>query len=188
MNDIESAAVCCLRIEVLDSEPAIWRRFCVNPHLSLAGLHKAMAAVMGWSGEADYRFKSSPQETTYREISSSDPRVDDLDMRNLVTQTGDSFLYTYSLAKGWFHKVTVESWQAPNPDQGLAYVLEGEQACPPEFCVGIWGYEELLDRLSDPDDPDYDDLWEQVGYDFNPTWFDLRAVNQRLAAMVSIPE
>jgi hypothetical protein len=48
----------------------------------------------------------------------------------------------------------------------------------------VWGYEELIDRLSDPDDPDYEQLWETVGEDFDPEWFDLKAVNQRLGQYV----
>ncbi len=181
MNEPEHPAAWCLRIEVLDSEPAIWRRFCVDSQISLAQLHEVLAAVMGWSGEEDYRFKVPHQSEADSDIiSSADATIHSLNLSTLITQPGDSFLYTYSLAKGWIHKVSLESWQHSEPNREPPYVLAGEQACPPEFCIGIWDYEGLIDRLSDSDAPDYDCLWENVGYDFDPARFDLQAANQRL--------
>lgn len=171
----------CLHIEILDSDPPIWRRFWANSQLTLAELHQVLAAVMGWSGEADYRFKAlQPEGGSPLELQDSDPSVDRLNLSDLVKTPGNSFLYTYNWALGWIHKITLETPQSPAPDRQISFCLDGEQACPPEFCVGIWGYEELIERLSDPDDPDYDSLWAQVGYDFDPIRFDLKAVNQRL--------
>ena len=82
--------------------------------------------------------------------------------------------------QGWIHTVTLEPLPALEADLEVPYCLAGEQACPPDFCIGIWGYEELLDRLGDADDPESDALWEKIGYDFDPNWFDLKDVNQRL--------
>jgi hypothetical protein len=182
MSTVNDSSVYCLHIEVLDSNPAIWRRFCVEPQLTLAELHQVLTGVMGWSGTANYRFKAPQpgQESSMLDISSADDSVNRLSLQDLVSRPEDSFSYTYSLAQGWIHTVTLENIQPVDADRKFPYCLEGEQACPPEFCVGIWDYEELIDRLSDPDDPDYDHLWEKIGYDFDPQWFDLKAVNQRL--------
>ena len=179
MNDVSTYE---LHIEVLDSEPTIWRRFRVPSQIGLGQLHPVLTIVMGWGGNADYRFKTDgPQGKDGRlDLQASDGRVNSLCLRDLVDRPGDSFLYTYNLALGWVHKVTLETIRDGQVKQALPCCLAGEQACPPDFCVGIWGYEEFLDRLGDPDDPDYDELWEQVGYDFDPAWFDLKSINQRL--------
>jgi hypothetical protein len=182
MPDHPSPTPYCLRIEILDSDPPIWRRFCVDPQLTLAELHPVLATVMGWSGAADYRFKAPTQQLdgVPLNLQHTDARVHSLKLQDLMAPVGDPFAYTYNTAQGWIHSVTMDSVQPLEPERQPPYCLEGEQACPPEFCVGIWGYEELMERLGDPDDPDYDQLWEQVGYDFDPNWFDLKAINQRL--------
>lgn len=71
----------------------------------------------------------------------------------------------------------------PLPEGWLAHCLEGEGACPPAFCHGVWDYLDLLDRLDGADDPDYDGLWQQVGYDFDPHRVDLAAINQELHSL-----
>jgi len=174
----------CLRIAVLDSDPSIWRRFCLDAHRSLRELHPILAAVMGWSGAANYHFKI-PQRSGPERLSVSDTEAQacSLTLADLVTKTGDSFFYTYNLSQGWIHIVTLETLGASESPPTVPYCLEGEQACPPEFCEGVWGYEELLDRLDDPDDAEYDTLWQRVGYGFDPARFDLDAVNQRLRGL-----
>jgi hypothetical protein len=174
----------CLRIAVLDSDPSIWRRFCLDAHRPLRELHPILAAVMGWSGEADYRFKlpqRSGQDLLH--VFDTEARTCSLTLADLVTDTDDSFFYTYNLSQGWIHSVTLETLGKPEATLPVPYCLEGEQACPPEFCEGVWGYEELLDRLDDPDDAEYDILWQRVGYGFDPARFDLDAVNQRLRGL-----
>ena len=69
----------------------------------------------------------------------------------------------------------------------LPSCIAGERHCPPEFCAGVWGYEDLLDRRNDPEDPDYAELWEQTGYDFDPEKFNLEAANQRLQSIATPP-
>ena len=48
-----SDRIACLRIQLDDIEPAIWRRIEVLLTTSLKGLHDAIQAVMGWQ---DYHF------------------------------------------------------------------------------------------------------------------------------------
>ncbi|NJL45331.1 MAG: plasmid pRiA4b ORF-3 family protein [Leptolyngbyaceae cyanobacterium SM2_3_12] len=92
-------------------------------------------------------------------------------------------LYTYDLTRGWLHQVTLETIQPDPDDTPLPICLAGERHCPPEFCAGVWGYTDLLDRLSDGDDPEFDTLWQQVGDDFDPEYFELASINRRLAEL-----
>jgi len=60
----------------------------------------------------------------------------------------------------------------------LPVCTDGAFACPPEGSGGVWGYDEFLSRLENPDDPDYFELIEKYG-DFNPDKFDTRSINSR---------
>ncbi|MGF1568966.1 MAG: plasmid pRiA4b ORF-3 family protein [Nodosilinea sp.] len=185
MTTQPSPARYTLRIDLLDSEPAIWRRLRVNDSLSLDHLHRVLTTVMGWSGQADYRFKGLHQvfegglDLPPSEESTDEPRG----LEDFLSQPGDTLLYTYDLTEGWLHRIVLEASEAATADGMSPHCTEGERACPPEFCQGIWGYEDLLDRLSDPDNPEADALWERVGYDFDPEYFDRSGVNQRLQAL-----
>jgi hypothetical protein len=103
----------------------------------------------------------------------------------VLRNPGDSLRYTYAPALGWLHRVALEAVEPDQASDSLPSCLAGERHCPPEFCAGVWGYEDLLDRLNDPEDPDYDQLWEQTGYSFDPEKFDLEAANQRLQSILT---
>ncbi|PKL77037.1 MAG: hypothetical protein CVV27_07245, partial [Candidatus Melainabacteria bacterium HGW-Melainabacteria-1] len=92
-----------------------------------------------------------------------------------------SFLYEYDFNDGWEHELLVEKIR-PIPDQEAEQYplcLEGENACPPEDCGGIFGYYELLTVLKDPSHPAFAEFKQQYG-EIEPGSFDLNHANQRL--------
>lgn len=165
-----------LYVDLLDSDPAIWRRLRLDPALGLAQLHRIVTMAMGWSGRSDYRFQP---------FGSGDGDLTDITLLSqLITQPGDGLLYSYDGVRGWRHKITLEARANAFPYPGVAVLcLAGEGSGPPEFCDGVWGYAELLERLNDSDDPEYDQLWQQVGYDFDPYAFNLDTLNQQLQTL-----
>ncbi|MEY3298611.1 MAG: hypothetical protein RLZZ597_1871 [Cyanobacteriota bacterium] len=170
-----------LRIDLLDSDPPIWRCFWLRADTPLANLPSLLAAVMGWSGQAEAIIK--PPTAALGNLSIHPTVV----LSSVLRHPGDSLRYTYAPALGWLHRVTLEVVEPLAPDAPLPSCISGERHCPPEFCAGVWGYEDLLDRLNDPEDPDYHQLWEQTGYDFDPEKFDLEAANQRLRSIAVTP-
>ena len=64
---------------------------------------------MGWSGDADYVFKVPSQILADGEAQRSEIGPKGPILSSLLTQIESSFLYTYSPAQGWLHKVTLES-------------------------------------------------------------------------------
>jgi hypothetical protein len=174
-----------LRVELSDSDPAIWRQICVQSDLSLTALHRVLAAGIGWSGQADYRFKGQGQVLVEGEARGAETSFQGPALSTLLTQPNDSLLYIYAPAQGWLHRVTLESiGSTSSADDPGPYCTAGERQCPPEFCNGVWDYVDLLDRLSGSEEPDeVDALWQKVGYDFDPEHFDLTAANGRLQAL-----
>ena len=55
--------------------------------------------------------------------------------------------------------------------------LAGANACPPEDCGGIGGYDELIEILADPQNPEHESMKEWFGYDLDPARFNLEIAN-----------
>jgi len=167
-------------IALVDSDPPIWRGFHTPSTLSLPALHRLINAVMGWAGEEEpYSFRVGEQR--YDGYGSSDglPLKETILAEVVPPQPKTTLLYTYG-TDGWLHKLALDQVFALTDIAISPACIGGEYACPPLHCGGVWGYAELLERLNDPEDPDFHQLWDQVGPNFDPDRFDLAAVNQTL--------
>lgn len=180
-----TATVLQFHVWLIDSDPAIWRRFQISHLATLNDLHHVLQGVMGWQNSHLHAFDiggdryapSSPMPLEQTIDSKSQT------LANLSLPKETQLIYTYDFGDGWMHLLTVEA-RLPATDQtALPICLAGERACPPEDCGGVWGYSELLERLDDPDDPEYEDLLDWIGVDFDPNAFSVEAVNQRLRAL-----
>jgi hypothetical protein len=49
--------------------------------------------------------------------------------------------------------------------------IQGERACPPEDVGGVWGYEDFLNALTDPNHESHSEFLEWAG-SFDPEAFD----------------
>lgn len=171
-----------LKITLADSEPEVWRRLQVPTHIALQELHDIVQKAMGWENQHDYAFR---QQLGAAPCGPHQSLADTL----CALEEGKPFYYTYDFQSGWLHRIDIEvlaiaDEAAIAPDSlpiCLPICLEGDAACPPESSGGVWGYEELLDRLEDTSAPDYIDVIDQYG-NFDPYKFDLAAANSRLAS------
>lgn len=159
-----------LKITLADSEPEVWRRVLVADDIRLPELHSVIQQVMGWENLHDHRFTLSIGQA---------PLKVDQPLSEVVALT-KTLYYTYDFQSGWLHRLEIESTDAETPEK-LPVCTGGEAACPPEETGGVWGYDELLARLENTDDPDYIELIDKYG-SFDPDAFDLNAANQRLSA------
>jgi hypothetical protein len=99
-------------------------------------------------------------------------------MDSVFQKPGDRIVYEYDFGDSWIHTITLENVLR---DVSLyqARCLEGARAAPPEDCGGVPGYEELLEALSDPENPDHEDLLDWAG-GWQPEAFDVDFVNMQL--------
>jgi hypothetical protein len=182
----EAAPAYRIKITLRDIEPPIWRRIIVPSRWTLHELHEAIQVAMGWLNCHLYEFEAGG--TRY-----INPEDDEPDMitgwkdatrtrLHKVARVGSRLIYSYDFGDGWEHDVVVEAAEQTNVVPLWAECLEGARSCPPEDCGGPWGYEELLQKLADPSDPEHEELREWVGADFDPEAFDLELVNELLAA------
>ena len=170
---------------LVDSDPPIWRRFQMSDQITLDALHTVLQRVMGWQTLQRYRFEVHGDRYTQASLM---PLEDSLDstsqhLADFQFQPRATFTYTYDFKDGWLHQITVED--VLPAAEGIPHLtcLDGKRACPPEGSDGVWGYEDLLERLNDPEDPDYEALLDRIGFDFDPEAFDVEAVNQSLCEL-----
>ncbi len=177
-----------LKVVLAGSKPPIWRRIQVPGSLRLAVLHKVLQWAMGW--EDDHLHEFVIGGTNYGPSASSDnlfaPEMRDesrVRAKDVIPATGKSFRYIYDFGDDWIHEITVEKADLPNEGASYPRCLEGENACPPEDSGGLYGYYGKLEIIKDTNHPEHEEIKEWMGGRFNPSFFNLEAVNRRLRGL-----
>ncbi|MBI3756884.1 MAG: plasmid pRiA4b ORF-3 family protein [Deltaproteobacteria bacterium] len=180
-----AAQVYQLKITLRHSKPPIWRRLLVPSDMNLAKLHHVIQEVMGWTDSHLHQFKIGNiyYGTTYPDDFGGMPETRDerkARLNMLVSRLKAKFIYEYDFGDSWEHDVVLE--KILPPESGIKYPLciAGKRACPPEDCGGVWGYDNLLETIKDPNHPEHEDMVEWLGGDFDPEAFDVEAVNTAL--------
>ena len=170
-----------LKITLHYIRPPIWRRVQVRD-CHLGKLHEVIQLSMGWEFEHLHNFDVGGE--FYGE---PDPTgmMEDLDERRLklsaIREAGvKKFKYTYDFGDTWLHDLLIEKLLPAEKDVKYPRCVAGARACPPEDCGGPWGYGDFLDAISNPKNPNHEDMVEWIGGDFDPEAFDVEAVNKEL--------
>lgn len=158
-----------IKITLKDVKPPIWRRIQVKSDITLHSLHRTIQTAMGWEDGHLHKFDIRAP--------SSEPKVR-LNQLNLVEK--QKFLYVYDFGDNWEHTILVEKILPIDEKKQYPICLAGKRSGPPEDCGGPWGYMDLLDVISDPNDPEYDERIDWVGEDFDSELFDIEKINKRL--------
>jgi hypothetical protein len=176
-DSVPADTIATLRIDLLDSDPPIWREIEVPVAMTLRQLHAVVQAAMGWEDAHLWEFVVGRER-----VGSS--RAAKLTLQALLRPRTTKLTYIYDFGDCWEHQLTLTK---PRPaDPALAYprYLAGENPAPPEDCGGIPGFYAQLEALADPNHPDHDDATEWFG-DFDPNRFDDQPVKDRLARIAN---
>jgi hypothetical protein len=172
-----SETIATLRIDLIDSDPPIWREIEVPLAMTLKQLHRAIQAAMEWEDAHLWEF------TVGRErIASS--RTARLTLQDLLRPRVTKLGYTYDMGDCWEHQLTLTKPRPADPALVYPRYLAGENPAPPEDCGGIPGFYTQLEALADPNHPDHDGAKEWFG-DFDPNRFDDQPVKDRLARIAN---
>lgn len=180
-----------LKIELEGIEAKIWRTFQVESDIKFSQLHKIIQKVMGWEDYHMYDFNvgkiniidsrgSSLGDFSgfgrSKEIKASKAKLSDF-----LEKKSQKFSYTYDMGDSWEHKLTVKKiFETEDDDNNYPVVLDGARSCPPEDCGGVWGYQEILELLKNPEHPDYEErITDWLGEDFDPESFNMNEVNKK---------
>ena len=171
-----------LKITLRDIKPPIWRRVQVKSNITLAQLHDVIQATMGWE---DYHLHQYEKDGIYYGLPEQNYDYEILNekrfkLNSILTSENEKLDYEYDFGDSWQHTIELEKILAPEPNEKYPVCLAGKRACPPEDCGGIWGYEDLIEALRDPDHPEHEDMLEWAGEDFDPEYFEVDEVNEQL--------
>ncbi len=172
-----------LRIELDDIEPVVWRRVLVPADITLGRLHRVIQAAMGWTDSHLHEFVIDGQHygvpdpddsmLPYRVIAETRTRL--LSALNARRR----FDYLYDFGDSWEHLIRIEKTLAPMP-MSHPMCVDGAQACPPEDVGGYPGYADFVRIMSDPTDPEHQEMLDWYGGPFDPNAFDLEQANRLL--------
>jgi hypothetical protein len=188
--------VCTIRMELLDTDPLIWREVEVPTSITLKVLHDTIQIVMDWFDYHLWEFTvgeqrfGPPMDADWV----TEPRKEAVKvrLRDVLRPRKTVIDYTYDFGDNWEVRLTVSNIRQAEPNQFYPRLVRGEWAAPPEDCGGIPGFYELLETLANPKHPDYAEVSEHFeGYD--PKLVDSprmnfvlgRIANRRKAAQVS---
>jgi len=173
------------KITLRDIKPPIWRRIQVPETYTFWDLHVAIQDAMGWLDYNLHEFEmvdpstglkvniGIPDEDFGREILPGwKQKIPDyFSMGNKLVD------YIYDFGDNWEHIIKLEKIFPRDKNIDYPICIAGKRACPPEDCGGIWGYENFLEIINDPDNEEYEDMIEWVGGEFDPEHFDVKEVS-----------
>ena len=114
-----------------------------------------------------------------------DPEDEDrITLRALFEDLKQTVSYLYDFGDSWKHGIKlIDTHEARSAFAHLPICLAGARAAPPEDSGGIWGFEEKVQILRNPDP---NDSWHQEvmewmgGAEFDPEAFDVNATNRQI--------
>jgi hypothetical protein len=170
------------KIELKEIEPAIWRRIVVPATYSFWDLHVAIQDSMGWLDSHLHAFRIANPKTGKMDeigIPDDDPFDDELvflpgwELRiaEYFIEPGDNCEYEYDFGDSWEHEVVLEGILLKEPKAKYPKCIGGAQACPPEDCGGVHGYQEMLKIIRTPSHGEHKSMIEWLGGKYDPKAF-----------------
>ncbi len=174
-----------IKISLRDAKPPIWRRVLIPADFALDQLHQVIQTAMGWENYHLHMFTIDGNRYSDA-ITDPDGELGTIDetkykLHQLISGEGFRFEYEYDFGDGWDHRLLVEKILTVQPDVRYPTCIKGKRNCPPEDVGGIWGYEEFLKAIQDPNHPQHADYMEWRGMHDSEA-FDLEKINQALTA------
>jgi hypothetical protein len=174
---VSPATIATLRIDLLDTDPPIWREVEVPTSMTLKQLHAVIQAAMGWEDAHLWEFAIDRERIDASHAAK-------LPLQALLRPRKTKLTYIYDFGDCWEHQLTLT--QSRPADSSVSYprYIAGQGATPPEDCGGIPGFYARLEILADPNHPDHDDIKEWFD-DCDPNAFDDQPIMDRLARMAN---
>ena len=179
----QSKSIYQIKISLIGVKPPIWRTVLVPSNLGLGPFHGVIQVAMGWTDSHLHQFIANQ---VFYGIPDDDFELEMEDetkykLSQLLKKEKDTITYEYDFGDSWEHKILLEKIFPFDTKTVLPVCIKGKRACPPEDCGGIWGYEELLETISNPKHPDHEDMLKWLGGELDPEEFDLEEINGDLA-------
>lgn len=181
------------KITLNDSTPRVWRRIEVPATYTFFDLHCAIQDAMGWTDSHLHAFrldtrsqsksKRGDKQGTIITIEFPNPEGDAECYDERTEHIADWFgkrmtqcVYEYDFGDGWGHTVLFEKKMSSEPGVEYPRCTAGKNACPPEDCGGVGGYDDLQKVIKTPSHEEHEDMLEWLciedAEEFDPKHFD----------------
>ena len=167
-----------LRIELIGSDPKIWRSVTVPGNTTFDHLHDIIQIAMGWNNEYSFEFKIDDISVTdfgpEVDMGEDPTKRDAMDsfLDELVTKVDSTFTYIYNFDDLWEHQITLEEIFTSDEDFNPPVCTGGEIGCPPDDLGGVSVHQALLEEegiiadfdLEEVNDwlSEYAEEWEEI--------------------------
>jgi hypothetical protein len=178
-----------LKITLSRSKPTIWRRFLVKSEINLYKLHSVIQIVMGWTNSHMHHFRKDnvfygtphPDMELGWALNSKFKTVDEekYKINEVLTRPKMKIQYEYDFGDSWWHELVLEKI-LEREGKPTPICVEGAMACPPEDCGSPGGYYTMLETMENPEDPEYDEICDWMGDEFDPEEFNIEEINKGL--------
>jgi hypothetical protein len=181
-----------ITFSLLDAATPIWRRVIMPSAATLRDLHNVIQAAMGWYGYHLHHFEIGGllygDATSAGEFGDTEVLSETrLKLCQLVQDGERQFTYVYDYGDNWCCSIVLEAMYPAFPGIPYPCLDGGAGAAPPEDSGGVWGLEELIAALHDPEHERHEEAVERLGEDYNPEDYDEEAVARALEALVKRP-
>jgi Plasmid pRiA4b ORF-3-like protein len=180
--------IAAVLIELMDTDPLIWREVEVPTSISLKTLHAVIQAAFGWKNYHLWEFSLGKRR--YGPSSGGDwgqeapVNAGKVRLADLLGPRRTKIDYLYDFGDSWEHRLTVSNIRQGDPDRSYPRYVGGERNGPPEDCGGIPGFYDKLDALADPDHPDLAEIKEWLGY-YDPETIDEASIKRALGRIAN---
>ena len=175
---VAKTSVFQLKITLNGIKPPIWRRVQMKD-CTLARLHEIIQLAMGWQFSHLHAFEIGGESYSTHPGMDCEP-ASRVKLSQLVEEGVDKFVYVYDMGDNWEHVIKIEKTIPAEARVRYPRCIAGKRACPPEDCGGIWGYEDFLAAIRDPNHEEHEDMLEWIGGKFDSEGVELDQVNGAL--------
>lgn len=179
-----------LKITLVHSKPAIWRRIEVPGAILLGELHRLIQGVMGWDEAHLHQFifgegKRPGKEEFRRWEKKGGDNVDALwgqrryadplfeleyaldewgvTLAEVAPEVKTKFTYEYDFGDGWGHQIVVEEIGEKQKGADYPRCTGGARRCPMEDSGSIFGWYDKLAIIQDAEHEEYELMREWMG-------------------------
>lgn len=193
LPDLHPTSVSQFRIELLGTDPPVWRRIQLAADATFWELHTAIQDAMGWQDYHLHEFTLLGTDDRMGIPLDDDPQAIlpgwQFPVDHFLTHNKPLALYHYDFGDSWFHEIRFEERLSMDRRRRYPRCIDGKRHCPPEDCGGVDGYAEFLQAVSDPAHPEHHQMLRWAGGRFDPEAFSVHKVRftdpmERLATLL----
>ena len=172
-----------IKVSIRNTHPPVWRRLQIPEGITFHELNAIIQLAFDWCGYHAYNFEVGAtlhDMGMFIELPELDDGWGDYETKNSKKEKIDKYFkeykrikYTYDFGDDWIHDIIIEKTVETDIKLTKPICIKAKMADLPEDCGGTYGYEELLDILSDKNNERYNEMREWVDGGFT-NWYDDR--------------